>query len=138
MKKRSRATRVFLWILQVGAAIAFPGAGGAKLAGAAAMVQLFDHIGLGQWLRYVTGSIEVVSAILLLVPAGAVFGAVLLVCTMVGAILTHLLILHTSPVLPVVLLITVSLITWLRRQQIYSVFRANRGRSDEKRRRCLG
>lgn len=86
------------------------------------MVQLFDHIGLGQWLRYVTGSIEVVSAILLLVPAGAVFGAVLLVCTMVGAILTHLLILHTSPVLTAVLLITVSLITWLRRQQIYSVF----------------
>jgi putative oxidoreductase len=123
MKGNTRAMTVLVWILQVGASIAFLGAGGAKLAGAAAMVQLFDQIGVGQWFRYVTGSIEVLSSILLLVPAGAVFGAVLLVCTMIGAILTHLLILHTSPAGPVVLLITVSVITWLRRQQIYSVFR---------------
>lgn len=32
---------------------------GSKLAGAPAMVGLFDTIGIGQWFRYLTGSLEV-------------------------------------------------------------------------------
>jgi hypothetical protein len=31
--------------------------GGLKLTGVAAMVALFDAIGIGQWFRYATGSI---------------------------------------------------------------------------------
>jgi uncharacterized membrane protein YphA (DoxX/SURF4 family) len=58
----------------------------------AGLVALFDAIGAGQWLRYVTGSIEVVSGLALLVPSLAAFGALLLVPTMVGAVATHLLI----------------------------------------------
>ena len=63
-------------------------AGGSKLLGAPAMVGLFDAIGIGQWFRYVTGLIEVGSALALLVPSFAVFGALALVATMVGAIVT--------------------------------------------------
>jgi hypothetical protein len=37
-----------------------------------------------------TGAIEVSSAILLLLPSRAVFGSILLACTLVGTILTHL------------------------------------------------
>ena len=40
-------------------ALAFIGAGSTKLAGAAAMVDLFDKVGLGQWFRYFTGVLEV-------------------------------------------------------------------------------
>ena len=53
-------------------------AGGSKLAGAPTMVQLFDAIGLGQWFRYVTGTIEIGSAILLLIPSLASVGGLLL------------------------------------------------------------
>jgi putative oxidoreductase len=118
MKERSRSVTVIAWILQILAAVAFLGAGGSKLAGAAPMVQLFDIIGAGQWFRYVTGAIEVLGAILLLLPSRAVFGAILLICTMVGAILTHLVILHNSPLDPAVLLIVVAVIAWLRWDQI--------------------
>jgi hypothetical protein len=35
---------------------------------------MFDKIGLGQWFRYVTGSLEVVGALLLLVPRTSAIG----------------------------------------------------------------
>jgi putative oxidoreductase len=118
MKEFSRGVTIVLWVLQVLAAAAFIAAGIPKLAGAAPMVQMYDVIGIGQWFRYATGIIEVGSAVLLLIPAGAVIGAILLVCTMVGAILTHLLVLHSSPVAPMVLLAVVGAIALLRRSQI--------------------
>lgn len=132
MTERSRAMTVTVWILQILAAAAFFAAGLSKLAGAVAMIQLFDAIGIGQWFRYVTGAIEVLSAVLLLVPSRAAFGSILVVCTMVGAILTHFLILHTSPAGPVVLLIVVAIITWLRREQIRSVLGGSPGTRGQK------
>src|SRR5947209_3039064 len=85
---RSRARTIALWSAQIAAAALFLLAGSSKLAGAPAMVQMFGAIGLGQWFRYLTGTIEVGGAILLLVPSLARFGAALLVPTMVGAVLT--------------------------------------------------
>jgi putative oxidoreductase len=93
----SRSRIVTLWTLQVVAAAAFFLSGFSKLAGAAAMVQLFAVIGLGQWFRYVTGLIEVVSAALLLVPSLALVGAALLIPTMAAAIATHLFVIGGSP-----------------------------------------
>ncbi len=118
MKEKSRAVTVIAWILQILAAAAFLSAGIPKLLGDPMMVGMFDKIGVGQWFRYVTGGIEVGSAILLLLPGRAVFGAILLGCTMVGAILTHLLVLHSAPMGPVGLLILVVIIAWLRWDQI--------------------
>jgi hypothetical protein len=96
-------------------------AGGSKLAGAAAMVALFDAIGVGQWFRYVTGGIEVVSAVALLVPSLAPFGAIALVATMVGAVATHLFIVGGSPAVPVVLLLGSLAVAWARRDQLSRV-----------------
>ncbi len=39
-----------------------------KLAGNEQMVALFEAIGVGQWFRYLTGSLEVAGAILLVIP----------------------------------------------------------------------
>ena len=114
----SKATNVVAWILQILAAAMFLIAGGSKLMGAQPMVDMFDAIGIGQWFRYVTGGIEVVSALLLLVSSTAPIGAALLVCTMVGAIITHLTVLHTSPAMPVVLLVVCAIVFWLRRDRI--------------------
>jgi putative oxidoreductase len=114
----STATNAVAWVLQVLAAAMFLMAGGSKLMGAQQMVDMFAAIGMGQWFRYVTGGIEVVSAFLLLVPSTAPIGAALLVCTMVGAIITHLTVLHTSPAMPVVLLLICAAVFWMRRDRI--------------------
>ena len=74
--QRGRASLIALWLTQVALALMFLMAGGSKLAGVPAMVSLFDAVGLGQWFRYVTGIIEVISGIALLVPSAAIFGAI--------------------------------------------------------------
>ena len=72
---QGRIGHIALWVVQVALAGMFLLAGSSKLFGAAAMVGLFDAIGIGQWFRYLTGLIEVSSAVALLVPSFAVFGA---------------------------------------------------------------
>ena len=120
--RRSRVGLIALWALQLGLAALFLFAGGSKLAGAPAMVALFDAIGVGQWFRYVTGLIEVLSAVALLVPALAPFGALLLASTMVGAIATHLFIVGGSPAVPGVLLLGLLVVVRARRHQLFGVW----------------
>src|SRR6202051_4412749 len=114
--QRGRASLIALWVTQVALALMFLMAGGSKLAGVPAMVSLFDAVGVGQWFRYVTGIIEVTSGIALLIPSAAVFGALLLVPTMIGAIITNVFIVPTSPVAPVLLLIGAAAVAWARRR----------------------
>ena len=106
---------ITLWTLSGLVALAFLGAGGSKLAGATAMVELFDKVGRGQWFRYFTGLMEVAGGIGLLIPRYAFYAASLLAVVMVGAIITHLTILNTSPAAPVVLLVLTGTIAWLRK-----------------------
>jgi putative oxidoreductase len=112
---RSRTANALLWTGQIVAAGMFLMAGGAKLAGAAPMVAMFATIGIGQWFRYLTGTIEVVSAVLLLVPSLAFFGAAALASTMVGAIFTHLFVIGGNPAVPIVLLAITTTVAWVRR-----------------------
>jgi putative oxidoreductase len=116
--QRGRALRIALWLAQVALALMFLMAGGSKLAGAPAMVSLFDAVGVGQWFRYVTGVIEVTSAIALLVPSAAIVGAMLLIPTMLGAIVTNVFIVHDSPVMPLLLLLGAAAVAWVRRDQL--------------------
>jgi putative oxidoreductase len=55
-----------------------------------------------------------VSGVALLVPAVALFGALALAATMVGAILTHVFVIGGSPALPMILLMATSFIAWTR------------------------
>ncbi len=108
------AKTVLVWTLQIGAAAMFLFAGTHKLSGDPAMVQAFAAIGVGQWFRYVTGAIEIVAAVLLLVPSLALYGALALAITMTGAVVTHLFILGGSPVAALVLLVATVAIAWIR------------------------
>ena len=115
---RGRASLIALWVTQVALAVMFLMAGGSKLAGVPAMVSLFDMLGFGQWFRYVTGVIEITSAIALLIPSAAVFGALLLIPTMLGAIATNVFVAHASPVVPLLLLLAAAAVAWARRHQL--------------------
>ena len=118
--RRGRSGLTALWVVQIGLAGMFLLAGGSKLLGAPAMVALFNTIGIGQWFRYVTGLIEVGSALALLVPSAAVFGALALVPTMIGAVATELVIVGDSAVPPAVLLLGAVGVVWARRHQLLS------------------
>ena len=113
-QRPAKAKNIALWILQGLTAAAFLMAGAAKLSGQPVMVEMFDKIGLGQWFRYLTGTIEVISAILLLVPKLTPVGAGLLVCTMSGAVITHLVKIGGSPAPAFILGCFAGIILWGR------------------------
>ena len=113
-RQRGKILNITLWILQIFAAGMFLLAGGSKLAGAAPLVAMFEKIGIGQWFRYFTGSLEVICAVLLLIPRTSAIGAALLAATMVCAILTHLFIVGGSPAMAIILLLITSTIALTR------------------------
>lgn len=112
-----RVQNVALWILQIAAAAMFLMAGISKLTGAPDMIALFEAVGVGQWFRYVTGVLEVSGAALLLIPALAGIGALVLASVMVGAIFSHLFIIGGSFLMPLVLLTAVAIIAYGRRDR---------------------
>jgi putative oxidoreductase len=103
------------WLLSVLLALIFLAAGSMKLISRPAMVQEFAQVGLGQWFRYFTGILEVAGAICMLVPPLSRWGAVVLAAVMSGAVVAHLTALHSSPVLPAILLVMVLAVAWLRK-----------------------
>ena len=113
-----KASNIALWTLQALVALTFVAAGSGKLLGSADMIALFDAVGIGQWFRYVTGLLEVVGGVLLVVPGKTAFGAVLLACVMAGAVVAHLTVLHTAATAPLVLFAVTALIAWGRRSQL--------------------
>ncbi|QIZ50523.1 DoxX family protein [Dickeya zeae] len=114
--RKSRKTRITSWMLQLLAAAAFIAAGSAKLAAIPMMVDLFDKIGFGQWLRIFTGIVEITGGLALLIPATAAYGGVVLACTMAVGVMTHLLIIGGNPAPAIMLLIMTASIAYLRRE----------------------
>jgi len=112
---------VGLWILQIGAAGMFLMVGFLKLSGDAQMVGLFDAIGLGQWFRYLTGSLEVLGALLLLIPRLSGLGALMLFGVMTGAVVTHVFIVGGSPLMAIILLIVTGVVAWARRKRTMNI-----------------
>ena len=119
--------RIGAWTVQGILAVAFLAAGVAKLTGAPFMIDLFAQIGVGQWFRFVTGAVEVAGAVALLVPGLASVGALWLGGTMVGAVATHLFVLHTSPAPAIVLGLLNTLIIYLRRDELVALLARIKG-----------
>ena len=121
------ARRIGAWTLQSILAAAFLAAGSAKLAGVPFMVDLFAQIGIGQWFRVATGLVEVIGAVALLVPGLASIGALWLAFTMICAVATHVLVLHTSPVPAIVLGLLNALVVYLRHDELVAVLHRVKG-----------
>lgn len=108
---------IALWALTLLLAAAFAMAGFAKLSGAPQMVENFARWGLPGWFLLVTGAVELGAAVLLLAPRTAFYGSALLVPTMIGAALTHVV--HGDPIAAavpaLVLLVLSAVVAWARR-----------------------
>src|ERR1700729_1801240 len=113
-----KGTNIALWVVQALLALAFVGAASGKLLGKPEMVALFEAVGIGQWFRYLTGLMELTGALLIVVPRTKFFGAALLSMVMIGAVLTHLFILHNAPTAPAVLLLLAGVVAWARRGEV--------------------
>ncbi|MEC9378726.1 MAG: DoxX family protein [Candidatus Latescibacterota bacterium] len=80
---------ILSWIAQVIAAVILGQTLFFKFAGSAESKHIFETLGVEPWGRYLTGSLEAVAVVLLLMPRTAVFGAILALGLMSGAIFSH-------------------------------------------------
>jgi anti-sigma B factor antagonist len=114
----SKNAERLLWALQIVTAAAFLLKAVPKLSGTPEMVALFQQIGMGQWLRYMTGALEATGALLLLIPGLAGPGALLLMAVTVGAVFTHVAKIGGSPAHAASYLLLAAIVAWFRRRQI--------------------
>jgi putative oxidoreductase len=102
------------WLPRIAVALIFLSVGSEKFASHGPWIRVFARIGLGDWFRYLTGVMQVGGALLLLVPPLVTFGAVVLGCTMIGAIVANLFVLNTGlmAIIPALLLTAVIVVGW--------------------------
>ena len=86
MKKK---TNTISWILQIIAAAIIMMTVIPKFMGAPEPVSLFTKLGMEPGGRYIIASVELLACLLLLIPASAIYGAVLAAGVMAGAIMGH-------------------------------------------------
>ena len=86
------------WAVRLGVALVFIDIGYEKVFPAASSywVRIFTDIGFGLWFMYLTGMLQIIGGLLMIVPRTAVFGAALLASTMIGAMFTHFFLLSTG------------------------------------------
>ena len=84
------------WLPRVAVALVFLSVGSEKFGAHGPWIRIFARIGIGDWFRYLTGTLQVGGALLLFVPPLVRVGAIVLGCTMVGAIVTNIFILDTG------------------------------------------
>jgi putative oxidoreductase len=102
-------------VLRLAVCGVFVGVGVTKFSSDSLWVRLFAQIGLGDWFRYLTGTLQVIGGVLFLIPRAAYAAAVLTGGTMVGAIGVHMFVLDTGlggAVIPFALLIFVVVVTF--------------------------
>ena len=113
-----RGTHIAGWILQLILALAIAGGGLLKIIGDPTMVEMFDDIGAGQWLRPVVGTLEVAGAIGLLVPRLRALAAMGLVILLVGASITNIAALDTNPMIPLLYGIVAAVVLAIRKNEL--------------------
>ena len=108
------STRIISWILAVLLGIFFAYVGMAKLVSVRGMVQEFAQIGLGQWLRYLTGFLEVSGGIGVLIPKVRFWASLQIAAVMLGATIVNLAILHMPGLAGFTAVLIALLLAWLR------------------------
>ena len=116
----SRSLSITVWVLRILVAALFLFASFMKLSGQAMMVQEFDTVGLGQWFRYFTGSLELLGAVVVLVPRVSAFGAIFLLLVDIGAFVAQITVLHMDWVHTIVIGLFIAALVYLQRQQLIS------------------
>lgn len=106
-ERSSRIDTLTSWMPRAAVAIAFLSIGYSKFESQSIWIRTFNEIGLGDWFRYFTGAIQMLGAVLVLIPRTCLVGIGLLSCTMIGAALIWIFVLHApgNAVIPAVVLV---------------------------------
>jgi len=95
-EKRGLIDVLRLWLPRVTLVLAFLFIGGTKFNSDphGDWYRIFERIGWGQWFRYFTGAMQIAGALLMLMPWTLTLGAAMLACTMAGAVVVDIFVMH--------------------------------------------
>lgn len=112
----SRKRKAAITVARVLLGLAFLAIAAVKLTGSLQTPQMFENIGWGQWFRYFTGALDLIGAVLVLLPRSAFYGALILMCTVgFAVILTFTGHIQDSPLAPLALTVIAASVVWLTR-----------------------
>ena len=99
--------------------LAFISIGLSKLGAHSTWVSLFQRLGVGDWFRYFTGGMQIAGGALAVFRRTTIAGAAAIACTMAGAVVADLFVLHVGilAIVPFILLafaIGVAVQEWAR------------------------
>ena len=115
----SRRTDIAVRTLQIVMAL-FLGvaSAGPKIIGHSSAAQSFDEIGVGDWLMYLVGALELAGSIALVVPILAGVSAIAFMSLMIGAFVTQMTVFDGKNALtPVIFFVLFAVVAWVRRQK---------------------
>lgn len=106
----SRLRSVSALVISILLCVAFLGAGIAKLTAQPMMIAEFTSFAYPLWFMTLTGVIEVVAAVLVVVPRTSQLGAGILALVMIGALVSHLTHGQAAMIAPPVVLLSLAVI----------------------------
>jgi uncharacterized membrane protein len=122
---RAGIVNIVLWVVQIALAAYIVYSGYTLFSGS--NIPKFEEIGVGQWLRFVTGVLEIAGGIGLLIPMLCGLAALGLTLVMIGAVITELfLVANGGPILPLILLVLFAVVAFFRRDTIVRLLAGSR------------
>jgi len=120
------AKKIMMWALRIVSAYILMQTLGHKFGGSEESRFIFTTVGMEPWGRYASGIIELIAAVLLIIPATVAFGALFALGTMSGAIFFHLTRLGIEVMgdkgllfyMAVVVWVSCAILLWVYRQQV--------------------
>jgi putative oxidoreductase len=119
----SRAMSIGVWVLRGLVALLFLMAAAMKLSGQPMMVAEFDKVGFGQWFRYFTAAMELLGAVIVLIPRYSPLGALVLLAVDVGAFVAQVTVLHMDFIHTLVIGGLLALLIYLQRGSLAALRR---------------
>jgi putative oxidoreductase len=109
----SKIRTVVTWVLRCVIGLIFFVVGVEKLTGTMGTIPFFDAIGWGQWLRYVSGAVDAVGALLVFFPRFTSVGALMIACSVgLGTYLCYAKAVF-NPAFPLVMTLLAATLAWL-------------------------
>jgi uncharacterized membrane protein YphA (DoxX/SURF4 family) len=121
-KPRPRAVTIVTWLVRILVACVFLPAAAMKLTGTPMMIAEFQQVGLGDWFRYFTGTLELVGGVAVLLPAVSPLGAALLLVVDLGACIAQVRVLHQDWIHTIVIGTLLAVLIYLQRARLSERF----------------
>jgi uncharacterized membrane protein YphA (DoxX/SURF4 family) len=114
---------IAIWIARILMAALFVFAAVMKLTSQPMMVEefgLFAAYGIGQWFRLLTGALELIGAVVVLIPTVSGIGALLLLIIDIGAFFAQIIVIHQDFVHTIIIAAILAALVFVQRGQISS------------------